>query len=277
MTWRFRDILGLPDPGGARRQRLAEIEADREYRAHRLNRKDTEYWTQAVIAAAAEVRRLPPTRRPCAYRNWLGVLNEYSREPPFTGDPPSYRTSLPGRLMQFTADVAQPAWPEPLPHLVEFAFAFLEADVMLHRSGYAKRHLIKRLKAVPLDKAQIKRMENLLRRAVEKGASVEEFRAYRKIAAHLVARGELTEFRGWLEQMAAGTIIPYAFLDWPHLWDKFDARSFKKQGGIWRFYPDEPSAELPPKKQDETSQKAGLGAFWMLRQIARHEGNRTLG
>ena len=93
--------------------------------------------------------------------------------------------------MDFASDVAQPGWPGPRPDLIAFALAFLEADVMLFRSGYVKRHLIKRLQQSPLTSDDITRIDALLRRAVTRGSSLEEFKGYRILAAHLVVNGAL--------------------------------------------------------------------------------------
>jgi len=109
--------------------------------------------------------------------------------------------------MDFASDVAQPGWPGPRPDLIAFALAFLEADVMLFRSGYVKRHLIKRLQQSPLTSDDITRIDALLRRAVTRGSSLEEFKGYRILAAHLVVNGALYNLTSWLAIKAEGAIL----------------------------------------------------------------------
>ena len=109
--------------------------------------------------------------------------------------------------MDFAEDIAQPGWPEPRSALIDFALTFLEADVMLFRSGYAKRHLARRLGQAPLTAADVARIEAVLRRATAGGAGLEEFRAYADLAARLVAEARLPGFEDWLVGRAEGAIL----------------------------------------------------------------------
>ncbi len=78
---------------------------------------------------------------------------------------------------------------------------------MLFRSGYAKRYLARRLQQSPLRDADVVRIETVLRRAVLEGTGLEEYRAYAKLAAHLVESGRLPDFEDWLEGLAEGAIL----------------------------------------------------------------------
>lgn len=184
-----------------RKQQAIEDEA--QYRACRLSPPEVARWTKAVSMSVKYVREGP---KPCSYWSWMGALHEFSRDPPFVGKPPKYVSQTHGGLMAFAEDLAQPRWPDPRADLIEFALLFLEADVMLHGSGYAKRHLIHRLRQSPLSEDHIARINLLLRRAVVNGTGVEEFRAYCRIASHLVAQGELTALPDWLAGLAPGAI-----------------------------------------------------------------------
>lgn len=177
-------------------RQAAAMELEREHRALRLSPGDVAYWTKAVATVAAMVA---PADRPCSYRNWTETLNEYARARAVIGAPPKYTADLPSRLMSFAEDLAHPDWTDPRPDLVEFALVFLEADVMLFRSGYTKRHLIKRLQKCALIGDQVDRVDGLLRRSITEGAGLEECRAYRRLAAKLVADGDLKDLPRWLE------------------------------------------------------------------------------
>lgn len=184
------DAYGLHD---FNKNKLAESFADQDARAERLAPECVNRWTTTVSTVAGRVRS---GSRPCDYRPWLEALNDGATS-----------ANLAGPLMDFASDIAQPGWPEPRPDLVGFALAFLEADVMLFRSGYVKRHLIKRLQQSPLSSNDIKRIDALLRRAVTVGSSLEEFKGYRRLAAHLVVNGWLDTLSGWLALKAEGAIL----------------------------------------------------------------------
>ena len=181
----------------------ARRERDRPFRAARLASGAVAEWTGVIKQAAAIVR---VGKRPCDYGPWMQVLKELGRDPPFLGtlqpDRKPYET-----LMRAAWDVAQPGWVEPRRDLIEFSLAFLEADVMLHGSGYAKRHLLKRLQQSDLTDQDVARLRVLFMRAVQDGTGLEEARAYRKIAAHLVLEQRLPGFAAWLEDAAKGAIL----------------------------------------------------------------------
>lgn len=182
----------------------ARRERDRPLRAVRLASGAVAEWTGVIKQAAAIVR---VGKRPCDYGPWLQVLKELRRDPLFVGTVQPDQTMPYETLMGMVWDVAQPGWVEPRRDLIEFALAFLEADVMLHGSGYAKRHLLKRLQQSDLTDQDVARVRVLLMRAVLEGTGMEEARAYRKIAAHLVLKQRLPEFAAWLEEAAQGAIL----------------------------------------------------------------------
>lgn len=202
------------DPFGLRayRDRLRALndsrrranELDRSARALRLDARTLGDWTERVKAAAKIVSA---GKSPCDYGPWEKALRELARAPPYVGPVPEGSNWLSSDLMQFAADVAQPRWPEPTPELIEFALAFLEADVMLFRSGYVKRHLLKRLQQSELIPDSASRVILLLRRAIYTGVSVEEFRAYCKLAAHLCKEDDAGGLVDWLGSEAHGAFI----------------------------------------------------------------------
>lgn len=146
-------------------------------------------------------------KRVCNYGPWERALQEYSRVPPFVGQETQYSKVMLSEFHSFVADLAQPGWPDPRADMVEFALCYLEADVMLFGSGYKKRHYIRRLQQSPLSDDQIARIDRLIRRAVTEGTGLEENRAYRKPAAHLIVQGHLPGLYLWLEQMAQGAQV----------------------------------------------------------------------
>lgn len=190
----------------AQHRRGAAAECEQENRLQSLNSEDAIYWTEVVKAVAAVIPTIAKPKRTCSYHAWSSLLNEYCGNPPSVGIAPDYPTNMSSRLMSFAEDVAKPGWPEPISDLIEFALAFLEADVMLFRSGYTKRHLVKRLQQSPLSPDHIIRIDRLLRRAVTNGTGLEEFRAYRRLAAHLVVSGALPDLPTWLAEKAHGAI-----------------------------------------------------------------------
>lgn len=264
-------------------RKIASIEFEREYREQRLNPKDLAYWTKAVATVAPKIT---PGKRPCCTYQWVGVLHEYSREPPFIGKPPKYPTDLASRLMAFAEDVAQPAWQFPRSELIEFALVFLEADVMLFRSGYTKRHLIKRLQQSPLTEDHINRLERLLRRSITKGTGLEEFRAFRSLAGHLVVKGELGDFVNWVEETAQGAILTLDRADGPttalmlehfregdpdtKLWSRVSFFGPAKWG---LPYPKMSPAVRAGSRVKETHQQVKYSAYLMLSAILRRQSS----
>lgn len=186
------------------REAIARNLADREARALRLTPDVVTRWTALIRAVAPAVAR---GKRVCDYMPWERALQEYSRVPPFVGRETPYSTVMLSEFHSFVADLAQPGWPDPRADLVEFALCYLEADVMLFGSGYTKRHLVRRLQQSPLSDDHLARIDRLIRRAVLDGTGLEENRAYRKLAAHLIVEGHLPQLYLWLEQMAQGARV----------------------------------------------------------------------
>ncbi len=186
------------------REAIARNLADREARALRLTPEAVARWIALIRAVAPAVAR---GKRVCDYTPWERALQEYSRVPPFVGQETPYSKVMLSEFHSFVADLAQPGWSNPRPDMVEFALCYLEADVMLFGSGYRKRHLIRRLQQSPLSDDQIARIDRLIRRAVMEGTGLEENRAYRKLAAHLIVQGHLPGLYLWLEQMAEGAQV----------------------------------------------------------------------
>jgi hypothetical protein len=68
------------------------------------------------------------------------------------------------------------------PALIEHAIAFLELDPYVFRSGYAKTAIIRCIKGLPFDHAQIQRLQGVVIRAIDK-CDRQEFRAYCRLGA----------------------------------------------------------------------------------------------
>ena len=225
----FGDLSGrlrkLQDEARARR------EADAPDRALRLYPEIVERWTGVFREAADEI---VPGSSPCDYEPWKNAIGEVGPRHGFESD-----TFISSRALNFIADVSMPAWPEPRRDLIEFSLVVLEADVMLFRTGYAKRHLIKRLQQAPLTQTDIARLDVMLRRAVTHGAGLEEYRAWCKLAAFLVDEGYSGDLPAWLFPQANGAFLNYSMAD-GHLAQKFwnaglsDAEMRKLIGGVFR-------------------------------------------
>lgn len=179
--------------------------ADAPDRALRLHPEIVERWTSAFRGAADEIG---PARSPCDYEPWRKAIGEVGPRHGFEPD-----TDISSRAIAIIADVSMPAWPEPRRDLIEFALVVLEADVMLFRTGYAKRHLIKRLQQVPLTQTDIARLDAMLRRAVTRGTGPEEYRAWCKLAAYFVDEGYLSDLPAWLCTQAKGAFLNYRMAD----------------------------------------------------------------
>jgi len=205
--------------------------ADAPDRAIRLNPEIVERWTGVFREATDEVGT---GGRPCDYEPWKKAIAEVGQRHGFDPD-----TFISSRALTFIADVSMPAWPEPRRDLIEFALVVLEADVMLFRTGYAKRHLIKRLQQAPLMQTDIARLDVMLRRAVTRGTGLEEYRAWCRLAAHLVDQGYLGDLPAWLYPQAKDALLNYSMAD-GRLAQKFsnaglsDAEMRKLVGGFWR-------------------------------------------
>ncbi|MEO0389978.1 MAG: hypothetical protein AAF218_03465 [Pseudomonadota bacterium] len=164
-----------------------------------------ERWTGVFREAADEI---VPSQSPCDYEPWSKAIGEVG---PRHGFEPE--TFISSRALAFIEDVSMPAWPEPRRDLIEFALVVLEADVMLFRTGYAKRHLIKRLQQAPLTQTDIARLDVMLRRAVTRGTGLEEYRAWCKLAAYFVDEGYLGDLPAWLYPQAKGAFLNYSMAD----------------------------------------------------------------
>lgn len=175
--------------------------------------RETQLAPERVAAWADVVRRAAVGgavgRRPCAYGPWSTAVSQMRDVPRVLVTQDADASALPDRLIWFYATLAQPGWACARRDFIEAALVFLEADVMLFRSGYAKRHLIRRLAQSPLSAEDIVRIEGLLKRAVLQGTGLEEHRAYRKLAARLVCEGRLPGLCDWLEGQARGAILTW--------------------------------------------------------------------
>lgn len=230
----FEDISGhlrkLQDEARARR------EADAPDRALRLFPETVERWTTVFREAANEI---VPSGRPCDYAPWKKAISEAGLRNGFKPYPQESSTYIVSRARNFIEDVSLPAWPEPRRDLIEFALVVLETDVMLFRTGYAKRHLIKRLQHAPLAQKDIARLDAMLRRAVTRGTGLEEYRAWCKLAAYFVDEGYIGDLPAWLFLQAKGAFLNYSMAD-GRLAQKFsdaglsDAEMRKLVGGVFR-------------------------------------------
>lgn len=188
----------------------ARREADAPDRALRLCPEIVEGWTGVFREAADEIG---PGESPCDYAPWEKAIGEVGLRHGFKSYPQDSSTCIISRARNFIEDVSMPAWPEPRRDLIEFALVVLEADVMLFRTGYAKRHLIKRLQQAPLTQKDIARLDVLLRRAVTRGAGLEDYRAWCKLAAYFVDEGYLGDLPVWLYPQAKGAFLNYRMAD----------------------------------------------------------------
>lgn len=210
--------------------------ADAPDRALRLYPEIVERWTGVFREAADEVGT---SGSPCDYAPWKKAIGEVGLRHGFKSYPRDPSTCIISRAHYFIEDVSMPAWPEPRRDLIEFALVVLETDVMLFRTGYAKRHLIKRLQHAPLTQKDIARLDVLLRRAVTHGSGLEEYRAWCKLAAYFVDQGYLGDLPAWLYPQAKGAFLNYSMADGP-LAQKFssaglsDAEMRKLVGGVFR-------------------------------------------
>ena len=268
----------------AQREREVAAEGERENRFQRLNPEEVIYWTDAVTAVAAIVPTLAKPKRTCSYLVWSGLLDAYSPLPPCDGIAPHDPAPLSARLMRFTQDAAKPCWPEQRNDLIEFALAFLEADVMLFRSGYTKRHLIKRLQQSRPSPEHIVRIDRLLRRAVINGTGREEFRAYRRLAAHLVAKGMLRDLPTWLAENARGAILTLDKADTDMIADMTSKTAMSEAGrdrimkrtffgrSKWGVrFPDLSAAVRAGTRANDEAAQIKNNAYLMLRSVQRRQ------
>lgn len=193
-------------------------QADAPDRALRLAPENVAHWTNILRKAAA---RVTTGTRTCDYTPWLKAITEaQGRIAPLdlARDPYAHRM-VATDFRNFMEDCALPAWPEPRRDLIEFALTVLESDVMLFRSGYAKRHLAARLAQSPLTPTDAQRIEVVLKRSVERGTGLEEYRGYCKLAGRLVLKGLVPDLPGWLAPRAEGAILTLGMAD-GRLWNE---------------------------------------------------------
>ena len=198
------------------RERRAARQADTPRRLAALNRENAAYWTGVVRRAAPHTAEADAPR-PCHYGPWSAALLKIERvdrewkslERYYHHGQDAVASDLIGGLMSFVYDAMCPGWPDDHAHLVEFALTFLEADVMLFRSGYYKRHLLRRLRQAELTPEQAERAAALVKQAVNRGTGLEEFREVARLARRL----ETEDLREWLSQRAEGAYLTMNDLD----------------------------------------------------------------
>lgn len=256
----------------------AKRDADR---AGRLDPAKVDLWTDLISEAAKFVVR---GKRPCSYAPWEEALVACAQSRDFKNLDNREAPYVSIDLMRLAADIAQPGWPAPRADLIAFALAFLEADVMLFRSGYTKRHLIRRLQQSPLTDDQMKRVDVLLRRVVTAGAGLEEFRAYCKMAAHLAVNGHGGDLTDWLAEQANDAILTArwwgaenyaAFTRNPALSDHElrKLHQFRLWSGYrWGLaYPELTQIVPAGKHLKEPQNQIKINAYLMLRAIKRRQ------
>ncbi|MEO9823342.1 MAG: hypothetical protein ABJF50_02870 [Paracoccaceae bacterium] len=177
-------------------------EADLPRRLAILTPETTIGWID-VIEQALPLVALETPKRTCDYGPWRKALGELQApEQPDETYTERFADADSG-LINFSTDASKPGWPQDHAHLVEFALRYLEADVMLFRSGYVKRHLLRRLRQAVLDRKQTERAVALIKRVVTHGSGLEEFREFKRLSVRV---GD-DDLREWLEKMAEGAYV----------------------------------------------------------------------
>ncbi len=246
-------------------------EADAPERVLRLQPQFVELWTAILQDAANTVER---SAKPCDYAPWEVALARAGAHHGLVED------GVVARFSRFLWDVSQPAWPEPRRDLIGFALAALDCDVMLFRSGYAKRHLIKRLQQASLTEADVARIEAMLRRAVIDGTGLEEYRAWCKLAGHLAASGRVDGLQAWLSAEAEGAILTLDRISgpiWFRIFEDLPQKDLKRLsvGGILRphvnglRWPDLGMVVPAGKLVNARDQQIKRNAWRMLDHISR--------
>lgn len=256
----------------------------------RLSSQAVSFWTDVVAQSAKAVDAAAcldnrTAGRPCATGPWRLALEDHLKNRPSDTTPRLERASEIAGLITLSKDIAQPGWPDPRRDLIDFALTYLEADVMLFRSGYTKKNLIRRVQQSPLTREDTARVDAVLRRAVMDGTGLEEFRAYCRLAGHMVAHDHLPDLANWLEEAAIGAVVdrvdlhqPYwRPLPSPHELSKqdharLDELSFWRGGYKWGLiYPQlrvlkkiEPAARTPT---DKTRRNAFRMLAWIKRRL----------
>ncbi len=246
-------------------------QADAPMRALRLVPQFVELWTDIVREAASSV---VVGDKPCDYGPWQEALARAGARHGLVED------GVVIRFSQFLWDVALPAWPDARRDLIEFSLAVLESDVMLFRSGYAKRHLIKRLQQAPLSDADVSRIDAMLRRAVTNGTGLEEYRAWCKLAGHLAVSGRIPDLTEWLETEAEGAVLTFGQISgpiWLRIFNELSEKDLKRLsvGGVLRphvngvRWPDITTVAPAGRLVNTRDQKIKRNAWRMLDQILR--------
>ncbi len=180
--------------------------------------------------------------------------------------------------MTFAHTISRQKWPENSAHLVDFSLRFLEADVMLFESGYAKRRLLKRLRQAKLDLTQSKRVKALVRIAVIKGTGREEFKELCRLATKVLD----ASLHDWLTEQAEGAYITandFTGDDIVNLeqLDRASQRKLMRYG--WNLQPNyaiRPGMNFPIIKTSEFTEQtlSSRNAWRMLRHIEFFEASR---
>jgi hypothetical protein len=260
-------------------QRRRENEADLPRRLEFLTPEHTAAVIR-LIDRALPVASRHPRKRPCDYAPWEAALRTVE---PLGDDWPRFgrihAVSAEDDLRLFATDVSRPGWPEAHAHLVDFALRFLEADVMLFRMGYVKRHLLIRLRQAHLDAGQSESARLIVRYAVENGTGLEEFREIMRLAARVADEA----LRAWLEEKAGHVVLTLDDLDPPDIrraFDSFDEATMRKLTRVgwrwrgtrkWGFTPTA-SRDLVKTADIPQSNCVRVNAWRILRHINRVSG-----
>lgn len=274
MSWLSR-IIGSSDYGEEQRQAR---ETDLPRRLAVLTPEAASGWIDVIDQAMPLVAR-ETFKRPCDYGPWRRALEQLQAPvQPEATYTPRFADADSG-LINFATDASMPGWPDEHAHLVEFALRFLEADVMLFRSGYTKRHLLRRLRQVKLDPAQNERAIALIKRAVTQGTGLEEFREFKRLAVR-VADDDLKE---WLAEKADG-----AYVNTSHIFEAGFGHLFRPLFDIGQFLDGWFQGPADPKKLDVFSldiakkglpddNPAKLNAWRVLNHMRQNERHSTHG
>ncbi|KMW58614.1 hypothetical protein AIOL_003592 [Candidatus Rhodobacter oscarellae] len=166
------------------------------------------HWAGIIDRAESEARAVSPPR-PCDYKRWTeAIARACGKDAVWLGSYWIIFGNNAEGLMAYTAMVARPVWPEEHQHLVEFSLRFLEADVMLFRSGYAKKNLLQRSRQARLSDDHKARLRQLVRRTLLQGTGMDEFREYCRMAVKLSPLGFEGELKEWAAQAYLTTEIP---------------------------------------------------------------------
>lgn len=249
--------------------RAAELyfaEVEKAERLKRLSDGTTSAFGD-ILRRAGRIARATTPQRPCSYAPWLAAFGQVNLAP--------------GVMEGLIRDACRPPWPVNATEVIDFALTVLEEDPMFHGSGYAKRHLVNRLRQQPLSASQIARVDAALRRTVLHGTGLEEFRALCKLAATLRPDG----LQDWLEETAKGALLSLfdtgneesfrflARLDADKL-DRLTAHHWaeKPKWALVATDPDLPLRKMTPRDWDDPAVKTRRNAWRMAAAIRRADG-----